>query len=265
MRDRGVSQVLTTVILSSVMISILYISLFISDNVIEYHAQATEYENAKELLTYMADAMEQVALGTGGVKYVRFNLRTTRLEFLKDYCEEVLVKLNGSEVIRDSPDAIVIRGGDKLSAPSLRVLYPEGVVNDAGEIARYVVNAGEPITLVYETFDKRATTVLVCRRVRMNYLGIYELLVNGELRRYAVFELSYINLTIGTVGGSSTIPVVIRNTGTTVNETHLEGRHFTLEVFVGQERRFLHEYSYEDVDGILVLIKIAHLEVDTLR
>jgi len=262
---RGSSPVITSVVLTGIMLSILYISLFISDSIIEYHAQATEYENAKRLLIYTADAIEQIALGSGGAKYVRFNLRTTRLDFVRDYKDKIVVKVNDIEVLHDKPDALMVKGGSLLSSASLRVLYPEGVVDYTSELKRYVVMAGEPITLVYETFDKGAVTILTCKRVRISYLGIYSILVNGTLKRYSSFEISYINMTMGVTSGSSTISVVIRNIGLSLREYYINGSEVTITVYVNGEVSFQNVYSADnEVNGVLVLVKVANIEVSTL-
>lgn len=266
MRNKGFSVTLTTVILTGVLLTVLGVSLFISNTVIEYHIQATEYENAQNLITYLADAVEQVALGTGGARYVRFSLRRCRLDFIRNYFEnDIIVKLDGQVIIQDNPDGLVLRGGNMLTAPPFNVLYPEGVTNPQEEFERYIVYAGEPLTLVYETYQEAPTTLLMCRRIRVNYLGIYSVLENSTLKHYNVFEIVYINLTIGRTGGVGTVPVIARNKGVNLTNYYLDANSFTLSYWIGSElKQQVTMQGDVSADGTMVVVRIANLEIGTV-
>ncbi|RLE64092.1 MAG: hypothetical protein DRJ38_06130 [Thermoprotei archaeon] len=266
MKKKGLSVTVTTVILTGIMITILGIALFLSNTVVEYHTQATEYQNSKNLMTYLADAIEQVALGSGGARYVRFSLRTARLDFTRDILEgDLEVRINNNVALRENPDALVLRGGNLLTAPPLNVLYPEGVTNPAQELEKYIVEIGEPVTLVYEEFWEGPATILVCRRVRVNYLGVYNVLKNGNLRQYNVFEVVFINLTIGRTGGAGTIPVVVRSKNITLINYYLDENSFTLSVYVAGQLKDQKTLSGEQTAaGTIVVVRISHIEIGTL-
>ena len=266
MKRKGLSVTVTTVILTGIMITILGIALFLSNTVVEYHTQATEYQNSKNLMTYLADALEQVALGTGGARYVRFSLRTARLDFVRDILEgDLEVKINNDVVFRESPDALVLRGGNLLTAPPLNVLYPEGVTDPEPELEKYIVETGEPVTLVYEEFWEGPATILVCRRVRVNYLGVYNILESGSLKQYNVFEVVFINLTIGRTGGAGIIPVVVRSKNITLINYYLDDNSFTLSVYVAGQLKDQKVFTGEQTAaGTVVVIRISHVEIGTL-
>ena len=266
MKRKGLSVTVTTVILTGIMITILGIALFLSNTVVEYHTQATEYQNSKNLMTYLADALEQVALGTGGARYVRFSLRTARLDFVRDILEgDLEVKINNDVVFRESPDALVLRGGNLLTAPPLNVLYPEGVTDPEPELEKYIVETGEPVTLVYEEFWEGPATILVCRRVRVNYLGVYNILESGSLKQYNVFEVVFINLTIGRTGGAGIIPVVVRSKNVTLINYYLDDNSFTLSVYVAGQLKDQKVFTGEQTAaGTVVVIRISHVEIGTL-
>jgi len=264
-KSKGVSVTLTTVILTSILLTTLGIALFISTTVIEYHTQSTEYENAQNLITYLADAVEQVSLGSGGARYVRFSLRTTRLDFVRDYYGELEIKLNDNTIIRDNPDALIIRGGNLLTAPPFQVLYPEGITDPASELNKYIVEVGEPVTLVYQTYEQGPATILLCKRVRVGYLGVYNVLENNELKQYNAFEIVYINITIGRTGGVETIPVIARNRNVTLTTYYISDNSFTLSVYLNGQLVDQKTFSgISSAEGSMIIVRVAHTELSTL-
>jgi len=249
--------------LTGVLLTTLGVAIWISTSVIEYHSQATEYANAKNLLTYLADAVEQVALGTGGARYVRFSLESCRLDFARGL-GRLEVYVGDEEVVDDVVDGVVLRGGELLGYVPTEVLYPEGTVEAGEELSRFLVRPGEPVTLVWEEWDRGPRTTLACRRVRISYLGVYRVLEGGELRSYNVFELSYVNLTIGRTHGSGTLPIVVRNLNSTVRELVLSANSFPISVdwsggLVASEVL----QGSPSADGSIILIRIARVEVST--
>lgn len=260
---RGISPVLTTAILTGVLLTALGVAIWVSTSMIEYHTQATEYANAKNLLTYLADAVEQVALGTGGARYVRFSLRTSRLDFARSV-GRIEVRVGGKAVIEDSVDALALRGGDMLGYVPTAVLYPEKAAGSGDELSRFLVRPGEPLTLVWEEWDRGPKTTLVCRRVRVSYLGVYRILEAGELRTYNVFEVAYINLTIGRTYGSGAIPVVVRSLNSTVEELVLGSNSVQVSVLWNGEPVASETLAGDPgADGTIILIRVARVEVST--
>jgi len=263
----GFTITITTVILIGVMTIAVSIAIFYSNSLIEFQSELTEFENAKNLLIYSADALEQVSLGSGGSKYVRFNLRTARLNLLRNFYKNISVFVNGIRVISDIPDAIEIIGGSLVSVGGFRLLSPS--INNPTEINeeynKIIVSAGDPLVIVYENQSNGARVVLLCKRVRVNYLGVYSLLKGGKTYNYSTFELSYIMLIINKTGGTGNLPIVFRNVNVTTNTYIFDSISIIINVIVGGnvvETRTLTGES--NVNGSLVIVRISYVYVDTI-
>ena len=267
LNKRGLTITFTTVILIGVMTVAVGVAIFYSNSLIEFHSELTEFENAKNLLIYSADALEQVALGSGGSKYVRFNLRTARLNLLRNFYENISVFVNGIRVISDIPDAIEIIGGSLVSVGGFKLISPP--INNPNEINeeynKIIVSAGDPLVIVYENQSNGARVVLLCKRVRVNYLGVYSLLKGGETYNYSTFELSYIMLIVNKTGGTGNLPIVFRNVNVTTNTYIFDSSSITINVMVNGnivETRTLTGES--DVDGSLVVVRVSYVYVNTI-
>ncbi len=262
-KRRGVSQVVSTVILAGILLTLIGVAIFYATSLIDANRQQMEYESTKDMFIYTATALEQIALGAGGSRYIRFSLTSTGINFVKDEFGPLEVYVNGSKVIYDRETSSIIAVGGPLVTTVFRVLRPEITINPLYELNRIIVGPGEPMVVVYENFSGRAITYLKPTRVRVNYIGIFNLLENGTYKNYNYFVISYINLTIGPVGGSGHIPVIFRNRGiktaeykfdgTAINVTAVLGGHSESKVFEGDP----------GADGTIVIVRIAEVEVST--
>ena len=93
---RGISPVIATVILTSIMLTIVAVALYYSTSLIDLNRQTMEYEYAKEQLTYVATALDQIAFGTGGSRYVRFSLTSTGISVVNTSKVVVNAWINGT-------------------------------------------------------------------------------------------------------------------------------------------------------------------------
>lgn len=261
MRRRAASPVVATVIVTSIMLTTVAVAVYFSTSLIDAHRQRMEYENAKELLTYAATALEQVALGTGGARYVRFSLTSTGLSFEQaPYSLRVLIE--GREQLSISLRRVSICAGPLVTTVD-RVLYPEGGTLD--ELRELIVEAGEPIVLVYESFRGRACAYLEARRVRALYSGVSYVIEGGQQRLYNVYTIHLIEITFGKLGGAGTIPLVFRIEGVDVYEYRLDRPTVTISVLLDEDSP---PYERElrgspGASGSIVVIKVSRVEAAT--
>jgi len=140
-RRRGVSPVVATVVLTGILLTTISVAIFYSTSLIDMNRQLMEYEYAKEQLTYAVTALEQVAFGAGGARYVRFSLTSTGLNFQRrPDVLEVEIYSGGAQPARLAlrPARVAVCGGPLVTTvPGL--LYPEGGSLD--ELGRLVVGA----------------------------------------------------------------------------------------------------------------------------
>jgi len=260
---RGVSQVVTTVILTSILLTTIGVVVFYATSLIDAHRQSMEYEAGKNLMVYAAMALEQVALGTGGAREVRFALSTVGLNFVDSPLGKLEVYINGQKVLEHRPPAVVLKGGP-LVTTVFRMLRPEAEVNSEAELRRLIVEAGEPMVIVYESFSREALVTMIAPRVRVNYLGVFRVAREpGVFVPYNFFEVSYINVTFGRLGGSGHIPLVMRNVGVRVVEYSFQTESIEVRcVLDGQEETITLEGS-SGAEGSVVVVRVADVIVST--
>jgi len=261
---RGVSPVIAAVIMTSVMLTIVAIAIYYSTSLIDMNRQTMEYENAKGLLTYAATALEQVAFGTGGSRYIRFSLASTRINF--EYRVETLrIKVNGVEIVEatQNPGRIVVCGGNLVTTVP-RLLYPENSTPGALEYAleKLVVGPGESIVVVYENFTGAACAFLETYRVRVIYNGNISVVESGVKRNYNFYTIHVLKITFGYVGGSGVIPVVFRNIQETVVERKTTGT-VMLTVELDSRQHNVQLPGRLDADGSVVIVKVTQVQVST--
>lgn len=260
----GISTVIATVIITGIMLTVVTVALYYSTSLIDMNKQIMEYENVKGLLTYAATALEQVAFGTGGSRYVRFGLTSTRINF-ETRPETLRVKINNVEVSEASfkPGRIVACGGALVTTVP-RLLYPENSTYGALEYAleKLIVGPGESTVVVYENFTKGACAFMETYRVRVIYNGNITVKEEGVNKNYNFYTVHILKLGFKAVGGSGTIPVVFRNVKETVIERRTSSQ-VSLRVELGPKYCTVSLPGKGNADGSIVIIKITEIEVST--
>ena len=263
MLRRGVSPVVATVILTGILLTTISIAIYYSTSLIDMNRQVMEYEYAKEQLTYAATALEQVAFGAGGARYVRFSLTSTGLSFQRrpDVLEVEIS--SGAQTVRLAlrPARVAVCGGPLVTTVP-RLLYPEGGSLD--ELGRLVVGAGEPLALVHENFTGRACASLEMYRVRAFYSGVtYVHAGSGERVAYNFYVVHLINATFGRLGGSGAIPLVFRNLNATVYQYSFSEPSVTVRARLGSLEGSRTLTGSPDAQGSVVIVKVSQVEVGT--
>lgn len=255
----AVSPVVATVIVTSIMLTAVAVAVYFSTSLIDAHRQMMEYESAKELLTYAATALEQVALGAGGARYVRFSLTSTGLNFEQTpYKLQVLI--GDQEQLSIDLRRVSVCAGPLVTTVE-RVLYPEG--GRLEDLRNLTVGAGEPIVVVYESFKGQTCAFLEPRRVRAIYSGVTYSYEDGQQVPYNFYTIHIINLTFGKLGGSGIIPLVIRSRGVTVEEYRFRSPAVTIQVRLGEIRSRRTLTGAANARGSVVIVKISQVEVST--
>lgn len=261
-KSSALSPVVATVILTSITLTVVAVAVYYSTSLIDANRQVMEYESAKELLTYAASALEQVALGTGGARYVRFSLTSTSLNFEQTprALEVTIGAGEQSSRVRVPLGRVSVCAGPLVTTVE-RVLYPEGAPLD--ELGALIVGAGEPLVLVYESFDGRACAHLEARRVRVVYSGVTYVDEGGTRVPYNFFTMHLVHVTFGRLGGSGTVPLVFRNKGVTVHEYKLPTSSVRIAASLGGAQSALDVSGSPGARSSVVIVKVSQVEVGT--
>jgi len=221
---------LEAVILTSVMATAMVVALYTAYSMVEAQVQAVDFNNAKNLMKYLAEAIEQLAAGSGGARYVRIPLVKGAPEYRADAGELRVYVYDGSnwiEVLNDAYDVFMYRGGEFVTAPE-EVVRPELAPEVRDEP---VVGLSDPVVVVYTTRIKgRPYIVLEAARVRAGYLGVYSVGRASDEEKYHVYMLEYVRLVVRNIAGTESAVVVAENAGATVNPLVLQGVKLRLRV-----------------------------------
>ncbi|MEM4847588.1 MAG: hypothetical protein QW794_07520 [Thermosphaera sp.] len=287
MARRATSPVVAIIVLTGLLLTAINVALFFSTSLIDANRQMMEYEAAKDQLTYAATALEQIAFGASGSRYVRFSLTSVEINFLEGgYLDLRICSLSDSERCFSPtgvpfPLRVVALKGGPFVTTVPRLLYPE-----TGELSvalnRLVVGPGEPLVVVYEDFNRRAYAYLVVRRVRVIYNGAFNItetaagidcdgdrqLSNLPKCKFNFFTIQVVELEFGRLGGSGTVPVVFRNLGVDVYNYTFTGSNVRVEVKILNEAREVLARDWDQTkappaSGCVVVVKVARINVST--
>lgn len=252
-KRRGASPAVAVAMMTGLLLVTILIALYYSISLIDSNRQAMEYQHAKDQLIYAAMAFEQVASGMGEARYVRFSLSSVRLNvFLGPILE---LNLSGGGVvhtIRVRSARIEVCGGP-LATTVPRLLYPEGKSLDERE--RLIVEAGEAAAVVHEHFSRAACAVLETGRVRVYYYG--------SLGTHDYYLVTVVNVNLGVLGGSETVPLIFR----TANFTTMTFRYDVCSVnliasYAGTNKEVrLWCIPNTNTRGIVVVVKVVGVKV----
>ncbi|MEM4900122.1 MAG: hypothetical protein QXM99_06910 [Thermofilum sp.] len=256
---RGISPVVATVILASIMLTVVSVAIYYSTTLIDMNRQLMEYEYSKSLLAYAASALEQVSFGTGGARSVRLSLSSTGLNFERS-STPLVVSINGREVLRLLPGSVKLCGGSLVTTVP-RLLYPETGLLE--EVDRLVVEEGEPLAVAYEIFSGRACAVLETYRVRATYSGLTHVQQGLQSLPYNFYVIHVINMSFGRLGGSGTVLLVFRNRGVVVNEYRFDTPVLNVVAQYGSKSSSLTLTGSPSALGSVVIVKVSQVEVGT--
>jgi len=81
--SRGISPVISTIIISGTLLIILVIASFVSANVLELQIASTEFEQAKTNMILLDQVIQDVAMRRGAGGYVQFNQRSGGINIIQ--------------------------------------------------------------------------------------------------------------------------------------------------------------------------------------
>lgn len=295
---RGVSPVISSVIITSILLTVISVALYFSSSLIDMNRQLMEYEHAKNQLAYAATVLEQVAFGTGGSRYIRFSSASTGVNFENQslFLVAQITPLGSSGASCNpslnacSPSCplcvfslirLSVKGGTLVTTVP-RLVYPESG-SLSTEVSKVIAAPGEPLVIVYENFTKGAYTFLEVKRVRLVYNGAFSVSEkaagrdcngDGQLStlldcKINFFTIQVARLVPGWVGGSGTIPVIFRNRGVSVYNYSFISSNIAITVsIVDSNGRILLQQQLTtnapSANGCVVVVKVSEIEVSTV-
>ena len=243
---RGVSSIISTVIVSGCLLLVLVTASFASLNVLELQLSSAEFEQGRVNMMLLDEVVQDVSLRQGSGGLVQFNLRCFGFNVM-DEPSSLKIYVNESMVFESGGLKTIAYGGvGHASASDVTLRGGESLI---------ISMADDPGYLRVE--ECRGVWVkLDYNRVRVVEMG---LLTIGNTS-YNFIGVNFIKLESGSFGGSGTINVMAQNAGVETRSYQLEDGPFKINVELGskvEERVF--------AGPAIVILTIVEVKVSALE
>jgi len=208
-KRKGISSVISTVVLTSVMLIIAITVMAFANNIFSIQTDSTEFDQAKNIVVNFAGIVDDVASKQGSSGYVRFNTRSGGPSFAT-YSGKITVTVTAENnptiplINNKFTNLFKYKAGSYASAP--------GKVYLSGVNKTILVNNEAPLGLVYTEQKDGGWVVMNFTRIGIINLGTFNfsrgLNSSGISMGYKLvnmLQVSYINITYGTSSGSGSV------------------------------------------------------------
>jgi hypothetical protein len=247
---RGLSPVISTVIISGTLLVILAVASFTSMNILELQLASTEFEQAKSNMLLLDEVIHDVAMRRGSGGYVQFNQRAGGIG-IEEEETTIKVEINGTAIYESSnPISIVYRGGS-LASGSEQTLRG----NDS-----LLVEMGDMLSYLRVEFDNGIIIKLDYNRIRIVDMGKFNIYEGEEVKTCNMIGINFIKLVMGSMGGSGTINFKVRNIDVKNYVYEYEGGIINLTVQRGTQTSSEQVQSTEDKTVVIfteILIEVS--------
>lgn len=259
-KRRGISEVISTIIIISAMLLIAVVTLIIANNMFNYQSQNVEFEQAKNVMINLAGIIEGISGKVGSSGYVRFNTISGGPEFIGGAGSVVINISNGTfirTVYQSTYNIFRYRGGSLVGVGGLEVLR--------GTLNGIILNNQYPLGAVYIVQEEGAYIILNFSRINVVKMGVYNFTKGINMTDYSIMyealnlvEIHYIDLVPGTFAGGGSINVVARTVNVT---THYYPMNTTSVLYIyinGEQTTINLDPNY----NTMVIFVLSRVEID---
>ncbi|MEM2455360.1 MAG: hypothetical protein QXN21_05410, partial [Candidatus Bathyarchaeia archaeon] len=203
MEEKGVSPVISMVIITATLLVILVIASFFATNLLEIQIQNSEFEQAKTAMLLLDKTIMDVSLRRGAASSVQFNQRSGGLGIHEGDMFNITV-LEGSNLVWSNASrsyVIKYRGGSMVSTAQMSLTDPGGLI---------VTDPSKSLGHVRIETGNGAWIVLDYNRMRV-------------IKNLGTLDIYLIRLEPGAFGGSGTVSVRVQNRDIRVTSKQLSG------------------------------------------
>ena len=202
---RGISNVISTIILTGIMLTILLVASFVSLNILSAQLVSTEFEQAKSNMLLLDTTVQDVSLRPGAGGYVQFNEREGGIGLINQTADSLSITATvGEPTCIASFNGLVqfIYSGGSLA--SAAVNSSSGYTSLRGDLSYAYVNMTQGLGFLRLEQDNGAKIKLDYDRVRIVSTGLIDSQTN-------LIQVNFLHLIKGTTSGSGTVNVQVQN------------------------------------------------------
>jgi hypothetical protein len=202
---RGISNVITTIILTGIMLTILLIASFVSLSILSAQLVSTEFEQAKSNMLLLDTNVQDVSLRPGAGGYVQFNEREGGIGLTNQTADALLINATAGETTcSTSFNGLIefIYSGGTLATAAVN--STSGYTALRGDLSYAYVNMTQGLGFLRLEQDNGAKIKLDYDRVRIISTGLIDSQTN-------LVQVTFIHLIKGITSGSGSVNVQVQN------------------------------------------------------
>lgn len=232
----GVSNVITTVILTSVMFIIVLSTSFFANNLLTANIERAQFEQVKNVVLAFDKIVDQVTFKPQSSGYVRSSFSTT-IPYFVEGGESLQVWVDQTLAHEVPINKIEVLGGSQVS-----VAASEDLIGDASLLLTKVSDSLGRVC-VYQS--EGAWIALDFSRARCIYSGISELFNGTDYETYNMIEVTIIDLTFGVLVVQTEACLTAQNIGVECSQ-NIFSNDFEIRVKNGETEESI---SLSDLGG----------------
>lgn len=202
---RGVSNVISTIVLTGIMLTILLVASFVSLNILNAQLVSTEFEQAKSNMLLLDTTVQDVSLRPGAGGFVQFNEREGGIGLINQTADSLLINATDGQTTSSMSFnglfQFIYSGGSLASAA---VNSSSGYTSLRGDLSYAYVNMTQGLGFLRLEQDNGAKIKLDYDRVRIVSTGLIDSQTN-------LVQVNFIHLIKGATSGSGTVNVQVQN------------------------------------------------------
>jgi len=257
-RNLGLSTVVETVILTSVMMVILISTSLFANSILNNNMENVEFEQAIQVMSSVDDIAKKIMFKPYSSGYVKTSFLTTIPHFVETG-KNLTVYVNETVLVSLPINVFKVRGGQSVGVSVNKDLV--------GNDSFILTNTTGSSSHIYTYQSDGAWVALDYRRIRSTYSGIVELYSQetGELEPFNLVEISVVKLTFGTVQVLEKSRIIIENIGTETKQMQDSG-NFTIDAQYSDDGKLVY---LSDLGGnpeypTLINLSVICLEISIL-
>lgn len=248
----GLSEVISAVILTSVMLIIVVTSSHYANDTINYNVESVQFDQAINAILNLERMAKKMMFNPKSTGSVRTSFQTTTPYVVQE--GDLAIHIDEDEIASIPVNTLTVEGGQSVGVASS--------YDYVGNESLLLVGIGGSISRVQKYHDQGAWLSLDFKRIRCVYLGemTYYGSVVPELKN--VVEITVVRLSSGEISSLERSRIILENTGIQTQQLNFSGNFEITVQFPGMEPATVH---LDDLGGNVELQTLVNLTIIDLK
>jgi len=252
----GVSTVLSSIILASVLLVIVGTASYTANNAINFQLEEAQFEQAKNVIISLDKLIKKAKFSTGSSGYVRASFQNMEPQFTQGDYNLTLTLSGGTQnwTYNFPINTLKIKAGSYVGINGHENLigtnsvFVDNLYDSLGRVSIYQLN-GAWLTLDYS-------------RARCLYTGVTDFYNGTDYEAFNIFEVTLINITIGEVDVATNSFLIAENIGLSTAFIEIAGNfEITVTSETDETSKSLVDLGGDPAKGSLVNMVFINMKI----